>query len=64
MVSMVEFAMWEVIQGTVLKLCLFVMYMSDVIKYVNKCKIPLFAEDALLCVEGEDINEVISMLNG
>jgi len=50
-------------QGTVLGPILFILYVNDIFKYVNRCKIQLFADDTLLYVVGNDIKEVTEAIN-
>lgn len=50
-------------QGTVLGPVLFVLYINDIVKHVKRCKIQLFADDALLYVIGDKAEEVIKILN-
>ena len=50
-------------QGTVLGPTLFLLYINDIVQYVQKCNIQLFADDTLLYYIGDDVDEIINTLN-
>lgn len=50
-------------QGTVLGPNLFILYINDIVKYVNKCNIQMFADDTLIYIVGDDVNDIMSILN-
>jgi hypothetical protein len=50
-------------QGSILGPLLFIIYINHIVKNVKNCKIKLFADDSLLYVECDDINEGIDRMN-
>lgn len=50
-------------QGTVLGPTLFILYINDIVKVIENCKIQMFADDTLLYVMGENIDEITQKLN-
>ena len=50
-------------QGTALGPNLFILYVNDIIKYVNKCNIQMFADDTMIYIVGDNVNDIISILN-
>ena len=50
-------------QGTVLGPNLFVVYINDIVRNLKECKIQLFADDTLLYVEGQNVQEVVNTIN-
>lgn len=50
-------------QGTVMGPNLFTLYINDIVQYVDKCSIQLFADDTLLYYAANSVTEVISVIN-
>lgn len=50
-------------QGTVLGPLLFLLYINDIVKVVNKCKIELFADDTMLYIVGTNIAQMQETVN-
>lgn len=50
-------------QGTVLGPDLFILYINDIVKSVNKCELQLFADDTILFFESENIGTLIQTIN-
>ena len=50
-------------QGTVLGPTLFILYINDLVKIVQKCKIQLFADDTVIYVMGNNAQEIQDTLN-
>lgn len=49
-------------QGTALSVVLFIIYINDIAKIPLHCKIVLFADDTIIYIHAEDINEAIIKL--
>lgn len=50
-------------QGSILGPILFVLYINDINKIFKFCKIKLFADDTLIYIESDDVNNAIELLN-
>lgn len=50
-------------QGTALSVVLFIMYINDIAKIPIHCKIILFADDTVIYIQANDINDAIMKLN-
>ena len=50
-------------QGTVLGPSLFILYINDIVKNVQNCKIQLFADDTILYITGDSFNEIADIIN-
>ena len=50
-------------QVTVLGPTLFLLYINDIVQYVQKCNIQLFADGTLLYYIGDEVDEIINTLN-
>lgn len=50
-------------QGTVLGPILFILYINDMIKCVDKCQIKMFADDTMLYIKGKNIVNLIHTIN-
>lgn len=61
--SSVKINIHGVPQGTVMGPDLFVLYINDMVKVIEKCKIQLFADDTILFSENCDINDLILTIN-
>lgn len=62
-VSSMKNSIFGVPQGTVLGPNLFLLYINDIVQYVNKCNIQLFADDTLLYLIGENVDEIVNTIN-
>lgn len=62
-ISLPKKSLHGVPQGTVMGPNLFVMYINDIVKCVDKCSIQLFADDTLLYFVGEDVCDVVDVIN-
>lgn len=56
-------SVYGVPQGTVMGPNLFVMYINDIVQYVDKCEIQLFADDTLLYIVGENVCDIVNVVN-
>lgn len=50
-------------QGSILGPLLFILYINDMVKVLNYCKIQMFADDTLIFISGKKISECVSKLN-
>lgn len=50
-------------QGTVMGPNLFILYINDIVHCVNKCRIQLFADDTLLYMIGENVCDIVEVIN-
>lgn len=50
-------------QGSILGPFLFALYINDIVNILRHCSCHLFADDTVLYIEGEDVDEVIKLLN-
>lgn len=50
-------------QGTALAVILFILYINDIRDIFSVCKIKLFADDTIIYVSGENVDELIRVLN-
>jgi len=50
-------------QGTILGPILFLIYINDLCKIINKCEIQLFADDTMLYISGKDIKKMMLIMN-
>lgn len=50
-------------QGTILGPILFVLYINNIVKCVNECKINMFADDTILYISGNDLNQMYITIN-
>jgi hypothetical protein len=50
-------------QGTVIGPLLLILYINDIIKYVKFSKVSLFANDTLLSISGDNVEEVMGNIN-
>jgi hypothetical protein len=50
-------------QETVIGLLLFILYINDIIKNVGSSTISLFADDTLLSISGDNIEDVAALMN-
>ena len=42
---------------------LFILYINDIVKNVQNCKIQLFADDTILYITGDSFNEIADIIN-
>lgn len=50
-------------QGTILGPILFTLYINDIVKCVQECKISMFADDTILYISGKDLNQMYVSIN-
>jgi hypothetical protein len=50
-------------QGSILSALLFVLYMNDIVSVVNNVKINLFADDTLLWIACDSVEEAVTIMN-
>lgn len=50
-------------QGTVLGPTLFILYINDMVKIIKTCNIQLFADDTLIYVTGDTVQNIIDSIN-
>lgn len=50
-------------QGTVMGPNLFILYINDIVDYVDKCRIQLFADDTLLYFIGDNVDTIVDTIN-
>lgn len=50
-------------QGSILVPLLFILYINDIATSLKQCKIQLFADDALLYITSNSINEAVTLMN-
>lgn len=50
-------------QGTTLGPTLFVLYINDIVKVIKKCNIQLFADDTVIYVRGNSVDEIIDVIS-
>lgn len=50
-------------QGTVLGPTLFILYINDIVKAIKKCDVQLFADDTLVYVTGDRMDDILKLLN-
>lgn len=62
-VSSAKETMYGVPQGTVLGPILFILYINDIVKIINKSRIQLFADDTVIYVMDDKIETIIETLN-
>lgn len=55
-VSSAKFTKYGVPQWTVPGSSLFILYITDIVKYIDTCKIQLSSEDTLLYFGRDDVN--------
>lgn len=50
-------------QGSVLGPLLFNLYINDISTVINKCSVHLFADDTMITASGDNIHEIINVIN-
>lgn len=50
-------------QGTVMGPNLFILYINDIVKQAKQCNIQLFADDTLLYYIGDNITDIVNIIN-